>query len=309
MGKIILVSGYNIKGRPEKVLFDSLKKSFKQEKFKTVCIQYKGSASKNSAYSNIKMEKYYAYITSKILKVIANKDIIFFVDGLTPVVSTIAHYIASEKLSCKLVGYWHQIPTRKDNYLYGSEFGNSWVKHISDCLDTIFVGSKFMQEELEELHIPSITAYLPLPDYLPKPSKKEDVIGFFHRISVEKPITNFIKYCENNCKKGIIITTSEKHLAVNSSCVSVYYTSSKNKALKKLATCKYSWSLFDVEESFGYATLEAYLLKCIPILNSNGSYSELYPDIKSTEEWKPQPVIDLCANCCNIISTTIERML
>ena len=292
--KLILVSAFTISGRPEEILFNHLKSTYKPD----VAIKYGGDSGMLKVYSNMTMEKYYSYVINKLLdSKIENNDIIIWCDGLIPPVSTIRHFIEAEHLIVRMIGYWHQVPSLEYSYLnHSKDFAVSWSKHIYDCLDTVLVGSNYASNAIkQELGDNSKVIPVGFPSVLPLYYGDNGIpeVVYFNRPTESKGIYLFVKWCKTNNVKGHLITNF-KSVKIEGISNNVFDT--KEECLEFARKFKYFWAMPLVSETFSWSTYELYRNGLIPILNSHGSYAEFYPDYVDRYDWrsleyKEQPIV------------------
>jgi hypothetical protein len=212
-----------------------------------------------------------------------SKETVFLIaDSWFPGLEMLAYLRDALKIPFKIVGIFHAGTWDQHDFITKAGM-RSWGKHCElawfNILDAICVATQFHKKLIIEsvdsvekwsikdslqnkIHVTGLPIY---PDFV-KPTKKENIIVFPHRLAQEKNPECF-NHLQQALAKDFCDWTFIKTKEV---------THSKSEYYDILNRAKVAVSFAD-QETFGISMLESVLCGCIPIVPDKLSYKELYP--------------------------------
>ena len=223
-------------------------------------------------------------------KEIKNGDIFIVGDIFFPGIEMLRYMAELQNIVIKIYGF--NYAGRADETDFVRRLGKwsdfSEEGYLSIC-DGIFVGSANHRKNIMK-YFPDLEFEVPIyvTGYIwsvawnlsicSRSIKKKDYVIFPHRLSKEKGLSGFLKFCSKNPEKKIIITSGGNRQEIDLPPNVEYRTNlNKYQYLKIMSEAKYYLSTA-YQETFGYTLQEAILYGCQILVPNRACYPEMVPE-------------------------------
>lgn len=283
-------------------IVNEIKEEVKKYKIKVKFVKFSGKLKKIKSGDLDDPEIFFSHnihIMKELRRVLKNKDKVLFIDFFQPCLSLLKYYLDSTSKRIKFGSLFHGASFVEGDFFEGNEWMRNFDLGIIEIMDTIYVPSKYIAKQFDEIGYKKKIKVLPF-GFNPykfkcnlEKDKLYDVI-IPHRWSwdrdpvlvkeliVNSPnikfaISGYGKYSKDVKLRNIFMTLIKKDNVINLGVRSgkIHYT---DLAKSKIVIA--------MKDSFGYSIRKAIACGCVPLVKKGSSYAEFLDKENQFEDVK-----------------------